>query len=80
MRLGTMIYIKELLETDVRLREYEMEKAKGVLQNREEAAEISCWDNSDAQIVELRNRVKKTRELWSKAQDALEDFLSKEWN
>lgn len=80
MRLNTMIYIKGLMEAEVREREHEMERAKRVLQNREEAAEISCWDNSDEEIEELRNRVKKTRELWSKAQDALEDFLSKEWN
>ncbi len=80
MRLDTMIYIKELLEAEVKERENEMETAKRVLQNREGAAEISCWDNSDAQIVELRERVRKKRELWSKAQDALSDFLSKEWN
>jgi hypothetical protein len=75
-----MIYIKELMEAEVRERKEELESAQMVLRDREEAAKISCWDTSDDQITELRAKVAEKRELWGNAMAALEDFLNKEWN
>ncbi len=80
MRIDTLLYIKELLEAEVANREEELKKAQRELSNRKEALNISCWDNSDEQTLELRNRVEKRIKLLCEARNALDDFTGKEWS
>ena len=83
MRLNTMIYIKEMLEKEVERRKRSYKKAGDILEEKEREAGVQ-WNTSDDRVddsIKLYRDIKHTqREALTEAQDALEDFLSKEWN
>ena len=83
MRLGTMIYIKEMLEKEVERRKKSYKKAGDILEEKEREAGVQ-WNTSDDRVddnIKLYRNIKHTqREALTEAQAALEDFLSKEWN
>lgn len=83
MRLNTMIYIKEMLEKEVERRKKSYKKAGDILEEKEREAGVQ-WNTSDDRVddnIKLYRDIKHTqREALTEAQDALEDFLSKEWN
>lgn len=83
MRLNTMIYIKEMLEKEVERRKKSYKKAGDILEEKEREAGVQ-WNTSDDRVddnIKLYRDIKHTqREALTEAQDALEDFLSKDWN
>jgi RNA binding exosome subunit len=78
-----MIYIKEMLEKEVERRKKSYKKAGDILEEKEREAGVQ-WNTSDDRVddnIKLYRDIKHTqREALTEAQDALEDFLSKEWN
>lgn len=83
MRVQTLVYIKEMLEKEVEIREKAVKKLRGRLVEAEDESGVQ-WNTPDSKVngtVQALRSMKETqRKLLNEAKDALEDFLQKDWN
>lgn len=83
MTVSTILFIKELLEHEVEIRRGSYQKVKKILAEKEDEADVG-WNTPDSKVddnIRLYRNLKETeRKKLNEAKDALEDFLSKEWN
>lgn len=83
MRVNTLVYIKEMLEHEVETRQKAYNKAKKILEEKEDAADVN-WNTPDNKVddnIRLYRGIRKTQySKLSEAKDALEDFLNQEWD
>lgn len=83
MRVQTLVYIKEMLEKEVETREKAVKKLRERLVEAENESGVQ-WNTPDSEVngnVQVLRSMKETqRKLLNEAEDALEDFLQKDWN
>ena len=83
MRIESIIYIKELLEAETIAKKKAWKKAGEILDEKEQEAGVQ-WNTPDSKVddnIRLYRSIKENkRKAFTEAQDALEDFMRKEWN
>ena len=83
MRVSSLMFIQQLLEAEVEKRKNALDMVKKLLVEKEDAAGVQ-WNTPDNRVDDnirfLRSSKETQWEALRKAEDALEDFMGKEWN
>ena len=83
MRIETIIYIKEMLEKDIKTRQDAYNKLSKLLTKKQKESGAN-WRTPDENVNEniktLRSMKRIQKELLYKEKEILVDFLQKDWN
>lgn len=83
MKVSSLMFIQQLLETEVEKEKKAVEKVKTLLAEKEDAAGVQ-WNTPDNKVNDnirfLRSAKATHRENLSKVEAVLEDFMGKDWN
>lgn len=83
MKVSSLMFIQQLLETEVEKEKKAVEKVKTLLAEKEDAAGVQ-WNTPDNKVDDnirfLRSAKATHRENLSKVEAVLEDFMGKDWN
>lgn len=83
MKVSSLMFIQQLLETEVKKEKKAVEKVKTLLAEKEDAAGVQ-WNTPDNKVNDnirfLRSAKATHRENLSKVEAVLEDFMGKDWN
>lgn len=83
MRVSSLVYIQQLLEAEVEKEKKAVEKVKTLLVEKEDEAGVQ-WNTPDDKVNDnirfLRSARATHREILSKVEAVLEDFMGKDWN
>lgn len=83
MKVSSLMFIQQLLETEVEKEKKAAEKVKTLLAEKEDAAGVQ-WNTPDNKVNDnirfLRSAKATHRENLSKVEAVLEDFMGKDWN
>ena len=83
MKVSSLMFIQQLLETEVEKEKKAVEKVKTLLAEKEDAAGVQ-WNTPDNKVNDnirfLRSAKATHRENLSKVETVLEDFMGKDWN
>lgn len=83
MKVSSLMFIQQLLETEVEKEKKAVEKVKTLLAEKEDVAGVQ-WNTPDNKVNDnirfLRSAKATHRENLSKVEAVLEDFMGKDWN